>query len=57
MKIKVQAPAHRNVVHTTAQRCGAGYHKNKKDHEAKDRRSRVRGDKAKERHLWRSFAL
>lgn len=44
MKIKVQAPAPRNMVHTTAQRCGAGYHKNKKDYQAKDRRSRVRGD-------------
>ena len=42
--LTVTSPAPRNVVHTTAQRCGAGKHKNKKDYEAQARRSRVRGD-------------
>lgn len=50
--MKHKAPEKRNIVHTTAQRCGAGRHKNKKDHAAKHRRSAV---KNRDEPFWSSL--
>jgi hypothetical protein len=42
----------RNLVHITAQRCGAGKHKNKKDVQAKQRRQTI---KNKDEPFWSSL--